>query len=84
MELSDTGCDARIPIAAVPPNVSQYYSSKFLKPKMNESWKLYYDKKPGNRYHRDVFRSQGGRNANTEDLYFATEANENNLQVHID
>ncbi|XP_076665046.1 uncharacterized protein LOC143367293 [Andrena cerasifolii] len=83
VELSDTGCDARIPVGTVPPHTNRNYSSKSSKVKSNDNWKFYYEKKFGSKSCRERFRGESGRNTtHTGDVCLFPKENENIRQQH--
>ncbi|KOC61846.1 hypothetical protein WH47_05573 [Habropoda laboriosa] len=58
VELSDTGCDARLSVPKVLRNTGRYHSPELSKMKPNEDWKPRYDEDTANKSRGERFRAQ--------------------------
>ncbi|XP_034187763.2 LIM/homeobox protein arrowhead isoform X1 [Osmia lignaria lignaria] len=76
VELSDTGCDARLSVSSLLRKATRYYSSKSAKMRANAKWRSRCEERLGN---GERFRGQYEQNTiNNEQLYFMPEEAETN------
>lgn len=61
IELSDTGCDARLPATKILQNTDRSYPPK-SKIKLNEDWQSYCDEKIENKYYEERIRTPNEHN----------------------
>ncbi|XP_060815876.1 uncharacterized protein LOC132907122 [Bombus pascuorum] len=71
VELSDTGCDARLPVSKIARHINRSHSPKFTKIKQHRNWESYCPEKIENKSYGERFRVQNESDAmDTEECFF--------------
>lgn len=83
VELSDTGCDARLPVSKIARHINQSHSPKLTKIKQHGNWESYWPEKIENKSYGERFRVQNESDAmDTEECFFLLKEDGTN-QVHF-
>ncbi|XP_043593379.1 uncharacterized protein LOC122572475 [Bombus pyrosoma] len=71
VELSDTGCDARLPVSKIARHINRSHSPKLTKIKQHGNWESYCPEKIENKSYGERFRVQNESDAmDTEECFF--------------
>lgn len=84
VELSDTGCDARLPAFKASRNTDRSHSPKLSRMKQNENWKSHCDRKIEKKSYGERSRAPNGLGAmDTEEYLFALKEDEMNQVIKL-